>query len=119
MIMATNYILLIAAVIVLVQGIRKFRQLDAFPFNCRPGLKKDIGLMIVATIIYIFLEIQWIQQCYYEAVKPIDEYGWTVQEFLTKIIFLRMLWRVDEYRRSDQYKAKKEAEAYEELEQCD
>lgn len=92
--MVTNGILMLLGGVVLVVALRAFRKLDGFPDECRLGIQKDIGLIIVWSLGYIGFEWRWIMNEYSSAIRSLDEYGWSALEVLGIVIFLRMMRRL-------------------------
>jgi len=86
-----NIILLILGIVILFKACFKYKELEQSRVDCRVSLQKDIGIMILSMILYVALEINWITESYVEIIDPIDEYGWSCQELLVEIVFLRIL----------------------------
>lgn len=92
--MIPNLILIVLGAVVLFVAVGEYRRLDGFPKECRLGIQKDIGLIIVWALGYIGLEYRWIMNNYAEMILSLDEYGWSALELLGIVIFLRILFRL-------------------------
>lgn len=93
--MIINAILIAAALVLLAVAVYSFRRLDALPDFCRAGLKKDVGLIMVWSVLYLGYEYRWVMKSYRDQLMPLDEYGWSAIELLAVIIFIRILYRLD------------------------
>jgi len=89
--MISNYILLAMSVATGCVAVYAIFHLDHMPEDCKPLARKEFGLILIWSLSYFVLEADWIINNYFAAVEPSTEYGWTVNEAMTMIIFLLIM----------------------------